>query len=329
MIRLLIACARLPGDRQRRPADGPDALFIGKTGDFIQNGAPDGVALVNTANQTILDALSYEGSITAATITGFPGTYNLVEGAATAAADSGDNAALARVPNGTDTNNATADWALATPTPGSPNGGGGATVPGACNHPPQLAAIGDRSVTVGDTLTFTVSATDPDGDPLTFTAVNLPFGSTFDAATHTFSWTPAAQVGTYAQVHFSTSDGRAGDAEDIAITVNPAAAPTTSTTPTHTGSTPTAVQPPAAASALDTKIAKVTVKKRAATVSFSGSGGAKTFQCKLDKGRFAACKSPKTYKKLKRGKHVVQVRAVDAAGKPDATPAKTSFRVKR
>jgi len=42
----------------------------------LQNGAPDGLALLEGA--TLLDALSYEGAITAATIGGQ--TYNLVEG---------------------------------------------------------------------------------------------------------------------------------------------------------------------------------------------------------------------------------------------------------
>ncbi len=39
------------------------------------------------------------------------------------------------------------------------------------------------------------------------------------------------------------------------------------------------------------------------------SAGAK-FQCKLDKSKWASCKSPKTYKKLKPGKHTFQARAV-------------------
>lgn len=91
----------------------------------IQNGAPDGVALIDTASQRVLDALSYEGSITMAVITGFPGTYSLVEGTAlsVSVADSNtNNGSLARYPNGTDSNNAVADWVFTTtPTPGVAN----------------------------------------------------------------------------------------------------------------------------------------------------------------------------------------------------------------
>lgn len=89
----------------------------------IQNGAPDGIALVDTVSMRLLDALSYEGSITAAVITGFPGTYNLVEGTPLAAADDNFiNGSLARLPNGVDANNAASDWALTTTlTPGAAN----------------------------------------------------------------------------------------------------------------------------------------------------------------------------------------------------------------
>ncbi|MFT3693152.1 MAG: lamin tail domain-containing protein [Kofleriaceae bacterium] len=94
----------------------------GWTTDKIQNGAPDGMALVDTTTMTVIDALSYEGSITAAQITGFGATtVNLVEGTATTAVDSGAGA-LCRNPNGQDTDNAAADWQLcATLTPGTAN----------------------------------------------------------------------------------------------------------------------------------------------------------------------------------------------------------------
>jgi hypothetical protein len=43
---------------------------------------------VDTASQRVLDALSCEESVSAALITGFPGTCNLVEGTAFAGVDS-------------------------------------------------------------------------------------------------------------------------------------------------------------------------------------------------------------------------------------------------
>ena len=79
----------------------------------LQNGAPDGIALLE--GTTLLDALSYEGAITAATISGQ--TYNLVEGTALSATVEDSNtvaASLIRNPNGKDTNDAAADWAFTT-----------------------------------------------------------------------------------------------------------------------------------------------------------------------------------------------------------------------
>ncbi|WP_410962336.1 hypothetical protein, partial [Salmonella sp. SAL4355] len=65
---------------------------------------------------------SYEGSITAGIVTGV-GTFNLVEGTPTTAADSTTvQGSLQRFPNGRDTNDAATDWSFRpTPTPGAPN----------------------------------------------------------------------------------------------------------------------------------------------------------------------------------------------------------------
>ena len=88
-----------------------------------QNGAPDGLALVDTAQGTLLGALSYEGAIHAATI----GTkvFDLVEGTLLPVDVADSNAVdgtLARIPDGADAGNAAADWAFTTtPTPGGAN----------------------------------------------------------------------------------------------------------------------------------------------------------------------------------------------------------------
>jgi hypothetical protein len=76
---------------------------------------------VDTGANSLLDALSYEGEIRAATIGG--STFDLVEGTPTTAADSNaDAGSLSRLPDGTDTNNAATDWAFTTtPTPGAAN----------------------------------------------------------------------------------------------------------------------------------------------------------------------------------------------------------------
>ena len=88
-----------------------------------QNGAPDGVALIDTATGGLLDALSYEGAITAAQIRS--ATYSLVEGTVLAAAVADSNTitgSLIRNPDGRDTNDAASDWVFTTtPTKGAAN----------------------------------------------------------------------------------------------------------------------------------------------------------------------------------------------------------------
>jgi hypothetical protein len=62
---------------------------------------------------------------------------------------------------------------------------------------------------------------------------------------------------------------------------------------------------------------------RSAKFWFSSSESASGFLCKLDKGPFKACGSPRNYRKLKPGRHTFKVKAIDAAGNVDATPAIT------
>lgn len=107
------------------PAGTASLVFPDCTSICIQNGTFDGVALIDTVGLTLIDAVSYEGGVTAATIGGFPAPVNLVEGTALFASVADSNAnpgSLARLPNGTDSNNANSDWAFSsTPTPGAAN----------------------------------------------------------------------------------------------------------------------------------------------------------------------------------------------------------------
>jgi subtilisin family serine protease len=75
---------------------------------------------------------------------------------------------------------------------------------------------------------------------------------------------------------------------------------------------------------------KVNRHKRTARLTFHGTDpghGSKglRFKCKLDKGHFKGCRSPRLYKHLRHGKHTVQVEAIDQAGNV-SKPVKRRFK---
>lgn len=85
---------------------------------------------------------------------------------------------------------------------------------------PIIAPIGDRAASEGQPMNFSVSASDPDGDAVNFSASDLPVGAKFDAATQIFSWTPDYNQSGIYNVTFSASDGELSDFETIAIAVS-------------------------------------------------------------------------------------------------------------
>ncbi len=83
------------------------------------------------------------------------------------------------------------------------------TVTQAANRPPVISGTPPTTVTAGQAYTFTPTASDPDGNTLTFSIANAPAWATFDAATGRLSGTPtAANVGSTSGVTITVSDGR-------------------------------------------------------------------------------------------------------------------------
>jgi hypothetical protein len=79
---------------------------------------------------------------------------------------------------------------------------------------------------------------------------------------------------------------------------------------------------------------RVRTRKRRVPVifRFNSDDSAASFECKLDKGAYSPCTSPKRYRIRATDhfkKHSFSVRARDAAGNVDPTPATRTFKVKR
>ena len=105
------------------------------------------------------------------------------------------------------------------------------SVPNPTNHPPTISGEPPTSVRVGNAYSFTPTASDPDGDTLTFSVSNRPAWLTFNAATGTLTGTPsAANVGTYPGLIIRVSDGTAS-ASLPAFSIQVTAALTISGTP--------------------------------------------------------------------------------------------------
>ena len=66
---------------------------------------------------------------------------------------------------------------------------------------------------------------------------------------------------------------------------------------------------------------------RAATFRFRASEAGATFQCRLDRGRWRACRSPRIYRGLDLRTHRFQVRGRDRAGNVDRSPASRQWLV--
>jgi hypothetical protein len=109
------------------------------------------------------------------------------------------------------------------------------------NMAPTIAGAPAASVMANATYTFAPSASDANGDALSFTISGQPTWATFNAASGQLSGTPGmSQVGNYPNIQISVSDGKATTSLPMfSITVQ--TPPATNVAPTIAGTPPASV----------------------------------------------------------------------------------------
>lgn len=79
----------------------------------------------------------------------------------------------------------------------------------AANSSPTISGTPPTQVLADTPYSFQPTASDPDGDPLTFSIANAPAWASFDASTGTLQGTPGTgDLGTFADIRISVSDGQ-------------------------------------------------------------------------------------------------------------------------
>ena len=145
------------------------------------------------------------------------------------------------------------------------------------NRAPTISGSPAASVTAGQAYNFQPSASDPDGDTLSFSIQNKPTWATFNATTGRLSGTPStSQTGIYGNIVIKVSDGQLSTSlAAFSITVTSA----TNSAPTISGSPSTSVaagqtysfQP--SASDADGDVLTFSIQNRPSWATFSPTTG--------------------------------------------------------
>ncbi len=181
------------------------------------------------------------------------------------------------------------------------------TPPADTTPPETTIASGPGSSTTATTASFAFASSEP--------------GSSFACRLDSGAWTSCASPAAYSSLALGSHEFavRATDAAGNAD-ATPATRSWTVTSPT----------PPADTTPPETTISSGPGSSTTATTasfSFTSNESGSSFACRLDSGAWTSCASPAAYSSLALGSHEFAVRATDAAGNTDATPATRSWTV--
>jgi len=151
------------------------------------------------------------------------------------------------------------------------------TVEASGNVPPEILGTPPTSAITGQTYTFQPTASDPDGNTLTYAIANQPTWATFSASTGRLSGAPSSSAAglTFSGITISVTDGAATDAlTPFSITVQqPNRAPTISGTPSTSVTVGAAYAFQPTASDADGNTLTYSITNRPAWATFSASTG--------------------------------------------------------
>jgi hypothetical protein len=271
----------------------------------IPSGATPGPITVTTPNGTATSSSSF--TVDAPSIDSFAPTSALVGGSVVITGSNFAGATSVEF-NGTPaTFTVSSNWEIYASVPsGATTGPISVTTPtGTGTSLSALTVVDDTTITSGPSgtvnstsATFTFSASEPS-----------TFDCSLDGSAFSECLSPATYTGLAAGSH--TFQVRATDAAGNTDPTPAQRTWTVDTTPPDT----TITSGPSG-----------TVNSPSATFAFTASEAA-TFTCSLDGAAYTACSTPKTYTGLGFGSHTFQVRATDAAGNTDPTPAQRTWTV--
>ena len=172
-----------------------------------------------------------------------------------------------------------------------------------------VAANGALTTNEDKAQSVTLSASDGDGDALSYAIVGNPANGMVTVVGNTATYTPTANFNGSDSFTFKANDSVAdSNVATVAVTVN------------------------SVNDAPQTRILTRPLNPSTGDVSFRFDssdldGTVAGFQCKLDSAAFAPCSSPQAYSGLSVGSHTFQVRAVDNNGAVDGSPARYTWNV--
>jgi hypothetical protein len=190
--------------------------------------------------------------------------------------------------------------------------GGSSTAPPP--PPPVDTTAPDTTITSGPNATTTNDSTP------TFAFTSSEANSVFECRVDSGAWANCASPWTTPTL----SDG----AHSVAVRATDVAGNTDASPATRSFTVDTT--PPVDTTAPDTTITSgpsATTSATSASFAFTATESGSTFECKLDSGAYGPCTSPRAYSALTSGSHTFSVRATDAAGNTDASPASQAWTI--